>query len=501
MRRAVKEPNQMLRSRLAISVAVTALLAQGVAAQTPAPPSVPVISTPEIATPQISTPQISAPQIGEPNIEPASGVAPQRSAPLLQSPQGAAPAVVRESLPIPAQGEGVAAIVNDEIISTYDLRQRLLLLLIQSGVQPTPAQLQQYQRESLRALVDERLQMQELRRQEKERKIPGKLIATEAQVDAAVARIAQQTNIPADQLKGALASSGVDIETLRDRTRAQLSWERWIGGRYGQYVRIGQEQVAATLQRIGEAASRPSYRINEIFIDAARVGGQAEALGGAQQLIEQIQQGAPFPAVARQFSAAPTAAAGGDAGWLQETEVEPPVLAAVQDMQPGQLSQPIPVAEGVYIVQLSEKRAGAGSTVVSLKQAALRLPPEAPEPEVAAARTKLAALRGRITGCADLETVAGAVEGVVAGDLGEAEINDLDAQFREAAQRLSPNQVSEPIRTSVGLHLVAVCAKRNGGGELPSADQVEDRLYNQQLAMASRRYLRDLRNSATIESR
>lgn len=415
-----------------------------------------------------------------------------------------APAPAAEPAPAPRaapQGEAIAAVVNDEIISTYDLRQRLLLLLIQSGVQPTEAQLVQFQREALRNLVDERLQLQELRRQETERKIPGKLISTEAQVDAALARIAQQSNYTVPQLTQLLAEAGVNVQTMRDRLRAQTSWERWIGGRFGQYIRIGQDQVQATIQRINEASSRPSYRISEIFIDATRVGGQAEALNGAGQLVAQIQQGAPFPAVARQFSAAATAASGGDAGWLQDTELDPQVLAAVQQMEPGQLSQPIPTAEGVYIVQLQDKRAGVGAAVVGLKQAAVRLPADAPEAELAAARVRLTSLRGQITGCSDLEAKAGAVQGVVASDLGETEISQLDGPFQQAAQRLSVNQVSEPIRTEVGLHLVAVCTKRAGGSEAPAADQVEDRLYGQQLAMASRRYMRDLRNSATIEAR
>lgn len=446
----------MLRSRVVMGAALAALLSQAVSAQTP-PPAV--------------------------------------TAPAEPAPAAAAPEAP------PAQGETIAAVVNDELISTYDLRQRLLLLLIQSGVQPTEAQFRQFQREALQRLVDEKLQMQELRRQETERKIPGKLIAADAQVEAALVRIAKQSNLTVDQLAATLAQAGVNIQTLRDATRADLSWERWIGGRYGQYVRIGPEQIAATVQRMNEAASRPSYRVNEIYIDASRVGGQAEALGGAQQLITQIQGGAPFPAVARQFSAAATAAAGGDAGWLQESELDPQVLAAVQQLQPGQLSAPIPVADGVYVIQLRDKRAGASATLVNLKQAAVRLPTQAAEADVTAARAKLASLRGQITSCTDLEAKAAAVPGVVAGDLGEAEIGDLDAQFREAAQRLSPNQVSEPIRTSVGLHLVAVCAKRTGGVAAPTPDQVEDRLYQQQLAMASRRYMRDLRNSATIESR
>jgi peptidyl-prolyl cis-trans isomerase SurA len=62
-------------------------------------------------------------------------------------------------------------------------------------------------------------------------------------------------------------------------------------------------------------------------------------------------------------------------------------------------------------------------------------------------------------------------------------------------------QVSEPVRTDVGLHLLAMCGKRQDVAGLPSKDQVENRLYNQQISMLARRYLRDLRNSATIETR
>jgi peptidyl-prolyl cis-trans isomerase SurA len=61
--------------------------------------------------------------------------------------------------------------------------------------------------------------------------------------------------------------------------------------------------------------------------------------------------------------------------------------------------------------------------------------------------------------------------------------------------------VSDPIRTDAGMHLIAVCGKRQGGANAPSHDQIENRLRGQQLALIAKRYLRDLRNQATIETR
>jgi len=395
--------------------------------------------------------------------------------------------------------ESAAAVVNDDIISTYDLAQRMRLLIASSGIQPTAENLPQFQQQALRSLVEERLQLQELRRVEKTQKI--KIIATDEEVEAELADNARDNNASKDQYLAQLTSAGIDPQTLREQVRAQMSWMRWIRGRYGSRLRIGEDQIKATQQRLAAAANKPQYQISEVLIDSSRVGGPDAATQGAQQLAVQLQQGAPFAAVARQFSAAATAANGGDAGWVSPGEMPPEVDAVLEQMRPGQLSQPIPVRDGVYLIYLRDKRAGAGATLVSMKQAAVALPANAPESQVDAARAKLESLRPQVTGCGNLEAAAAKVPGVVAGDLGEAQISDLIPAFRDAAETLPIGQLSQPLRTSAGLHLVAVCGKRAGGADQASREQIENRLYGQQLSMIARRYMRDLMNSATIETR
>ncbi|WP_293677091.1 peptidylprolyl isomerase [uncultured Phenylobacterium sp.] len=395
--------------------------------------------------------------------------------------------------------ESVAAVVNDDIVSTYDLGQRIRLLIATSGVQPTEENLPQFQREALVSLVDEQLQFQELRRVERDQKI--EIMADDAEINAEIAEMAKGNNMSSEQFVQFLGQRGIGVDTLKQQLRAQISWFRWIRGRYGSRLRIGDDQIAATQARLNAEAAKPQYSIGEVLIDATRVGGMPQAMTGAQQLVTQMQQGAPFPAVARQFSALPTAANGGDAGWVSAGDVPPEAMAALEQMRPGQLSQPIPVKEGVYILYLKDKRAGGSATLVNLKQAAVALPTEAKPEDEAAARAKLAALRPQIKDCASLEATAGKVEGVVAGDLGEAEVADLAPQFQEAAGRLQVGEVSEPIRTAAGLHLVAVCGRRSAGAAQVDKEQIEQRLFSQQLSMIARRYMRDLRNSATIETK
>lgn len=405
--------------------------------------------------------------------------------------------------PAPAQPSGyteaVIATVNDDIISSYDMMQRMRLIMVTSGIQPTEQNMPEIQREALRSLVDERLQMQEIRRVEKEQKID--IAANDDDVRDEITDIAKGNNMNADQLLAALAQAGVGPETLKEQLRAEISWQRWIHGRYGSRLRVGDDQVKAVQERLQAAAAKPQYQVGEIFVDASHVGGMPQAIDGANQLLAQLQKGAPFPAVARQFSASPSAAAGGDLGWVSSGELPAEVDSALEQLRPGQLSQPIQVKDGVYIVYLRDKRAGAAATLISLKQAAVALPQTASAADVAAAQAKLEALRPKITGCDNIEAASQGVDGVVAGDLGEAQLSDLAPGFREAAQNLQPGQVSAPIRTAAGLHLIAVCGKRQSGAEVPSAQQIENKLYSQQLAMISKRYLRDLRTSATIETK
>lgn len=415
-------------------------------------------------------------------------------------PQVAAPAAAAAAPARPAPlAESVAAVVNDDVISTYDVMQRMRLLMATSGMQPTQENLPQIEQEAVRSLIEERLQMQELRRVEREQKIT--IISTDKEVDEQIADIAQGNKMSADQLKQQLTGQGIGLDTWRAQIRAESSWQSWIQGRYGSRLRIGEDQIKAYQRRLAESAAKPQYQISEVFLDAARVGGMEVATNGASQLIGQMQQGAPFPAVARQFSASATAANGGDVGWVSQGEMPAEVDAALEQLRPGQLSRPIPVKDGVYIIYLRDKRAGSKTAIVDLKQVASPLAADASQAQVDAAAKVLNDLKPKITSCSILEETAGKVEGLVAGDLGEAEITDLAPAFQEAAGKLEVGQVSDPIRTDAGLHLIAVCGKRQGGANAPTHDQIENRLRGQQLALIAKRYLRDLRNQATIETR
>ena len=402
-----------------------------------------------------------------------------------------APATTAAAEPEFTLADGIVATVNDQVITGFDLRQRMLSVIAMSQVQPTEENIPAIQQQALQALIEERLQSQEIANYET-------LKISDEEVNQEIAAMAQEAGTTPENYITFLAQGGIRPETMREQLRTEIGWRELVGGRFNSRARVSRAQVEQSLRQLTEAASKPQYLIGEIYLEANRVGGQQAAVSGAEQLVAQMVQGAPFQAVARQFSAAPSAARGGDAGWVVQGTVQPALQTALDALQVGQLSRPIPVEGGVYIVYMRDKRTGAATSLVTMKQAMIELPETASEADVAAATQRLEALRPSLT-CDNILQRTTSEAGLLGSDLGESDVANLAPQFQQVARSAEVNTVSNPVRTPLGIHLLAVCGRRVGGVDVPSYQEVEGRLRNQNLAMLARRYIRDLRADALIE--
>jgi len=406
---------------------------------------------------------------------------------------GQTPPAAPAAAPQFQMSDGILATVNDSVITGFDLRQRMLLLIAMTQVQPTPENIPAIQQEALNALIDERLQVQELANYES-------LRITDEEVNQEIAAMAQEVGVSPAAYLSYLENGGIRPQTIREQLRTQIGWQQLVGGRFQSRARVSKSAVDASIRQLSEAASKKQYLIGEIYIEAARVGGQQAAMNGAAQLVQQMVQGAPFQNVAQQFSAAPSASRGGDAGWIVAGTVNPTLQAAMDQLEVGQLSRPIAVEGGVYILYMRDKREGAAASLVQLKQVMVELAETASEAETAAAAQRLTALQPQLT-CDNMLQRATSEQGLLGADLGEADVQSLAPQFQQVARSAAVGTVSSPIRTPLGLHLVGVCGRRVGGVEAPDRRAVENQLFRQNLANLGRRYMRDLRENALIEYR
>jgi len=256
---------------------------------------------------------------------------------------------------------GIAAVVNSDIITTHDLRQRVLFMLATTGAERTEESLNRLQRQAMRNLIDEHLQMQEAEKYEQS--------ISDEEVNRSVGQLIGRNGLDPNDVIAQLAQGGVSIETLRDQVRSEIAWQRIVNGLYGSRIRISDAQIDETLNRLTANADKPSFRVAEIYIEATEeIGGMEGALQGANAMIQQVQGGAPFALLAQQFSSAPTAATGGVVGWVREGELRPEIDNVIKEMEAGAISQPIQVPGGYYVVALIETRTSEADTLYKLKQ-------------------------------------------------------------------------------------------------------------------------------------
>ncbi len=386
------------------------------------------------------------------------------------------------------QVEGIAAVVNDQPITTLDVRNRMRLIITSAGVQPDQSMLQQIQDQAIRALIEETLQLQQATEFE--------LTVDEAEVDAALQDAAARNGSTVEEVARDLALNGIDVETLRQQIRAEIAWQIMVSGRYRSRIRISDQQIATALERQAEAASQPQFSLAEIFIEIRADGGEERAGQVVQAVYQALNQQAPFPEVAAQFSDAPSAARGGFTGWQSEASIRPQVLEIVRQLQPGQISNPIRVPGGFQIVAVVDRR--EGQVVEQLDLVQLTLPASRVND---AARTSLSSALGGIDSCDTVRDAVGGVEGVIVTDLADLNASALIPQIRDALAGIEPVAATQVLETAAGLQAFVVCNRELTGPGVPTASEVENQLINQQLSLLARRWLRDLRRDATVEIR
>ncbi len=378
--------------------------------------------------------------------------------------------------------EGVAAIVNDEVISTFDVRQRMRMIISSSRVKPDEQTLLRVQQQALRSLIEERLQLQETQKFD--------IVVEQSEIDQAIGRLARQNSLTIEDVKNDMIKSGISPTTLESQIRSEIAWQILVNGRYGSRVRVSNNQIAQSKSRMEAALSKPQYLISEVLLESPSPEQDPVIYNGALSLIQQMQSGAPFQAVARQFSSAPSASQGGDVGWVHKADLPEEVQTVLDGMQAGTISPPIKVPGGYYIIAMRDKKDGGAPQVINFRQIV------APTGQEDALKSYMK----KVQSCDDAQDIKEAISGAFTNVFEDVAISELAPAVRDVLDSLQPGQASKPVENPQGAMIFMVCSKHYAeGAGIPSDEQIADQLINTRLAMLSRRYLRDLRRDSTVE--
>jgi peptidyl-prolyl cis-trans isomerase SurA len=400
--------------------------------------------------------------------------------------------------PDPGAETRIAAVVNDEVVSVADVRSRLRMVMLSSNFPDSPETRQRISGQVLRSIVDEKLQMQEAKRQN--------VTATDDEVNKAILQIERQNNMQPGQLDGVLKARGIERGALVDQLTASIVWAKLVRRAFAQTTAISDEEIDDALKRLKETINEPQSRVAEIFLAVDNPQQEDEIRRLAERLIEQMKRGARFSAVAQQFSQSATAAVGGDLGWLRSEQLAADLGKAMAQMRPGELSPPIRTGAGYYLLLVLDRRAGrsgpsAEDTMLHLVQVVFPLPPQANEAQRRAALVEAQNTRNTAKNCAEMLKIGKEKGSAQLSSEGRLRIGQIAPAVRTIVSGLQVGQASQPIVQKNGVGVLMICDKAAPDSTLPSREEVTDQLARQRAENLARRYMRDLRRAAFVDVR
>ena len=392
----------------------------------------------------------------------------------------------------------IAAVVNDEVISVADLQSRIRMVMLSSNFADSPEIHQRIAAQVLRTIVDEKLQMQEAKRQN--------VTATEDEIKKGISQIEKQNNMQSGQLDAVLKAHGIDRAALVDQLTASIVWAKLVRRLVAQSNVVSDEEIDDASKRIKETADEPQSRVAEIFLAVDNPQQDDEMRRLAERLTEQMKHGARFSAVAQQFSQSATAAVGGDLGWLRPEQLSPDLAKAVAQMRPGELSPPIRSGAGYYLLLVLDRRNGrsAPSTdeaVLHLVQVVFPLPPQASEVMRRAALAEAQNAKGTAKNCEEMLKIGKEKGSAQLSSEGHLRTSQIAPAVRNIVTALDVGQASQPIVQKNGVGVIMVCEKAVPNPALPTREEIANQLARQRAENLARRYLRDLRRTAFVDVR
>lgn len=244
------------------------------------------------------------------------------------------------------------AVVNDSAITGYDLAQRAQIMVAMGF---NAASADALRAAALDRLIEDRLKLQEAKR--------AGLTATPEQIAAGIEEVAQNANLSVDEFRALMSAQGVTEQALNDLVAADLVWRDLVRGRFARRIEPGEAEIDAEIALLGQRAA-VSYRIAEIGLPSTDAGrSEAETRALADRLSESLNNGGDFDKAVRTYSRAPSAARGGEVGWVPANRMPPEIDRALASLEPGQVTRPIVVSGGYSILKLIERRNDAGDTI------------------------------------------------------------------------------------------------------------------------------------------
>jgi peptidyl-prolyl cis-trans isomerase SurA len=368
-------------------------------------------------------------------------------------------------------------IVNNSIVTNFEVEQRARFLQLINS----PGDLEEA---AVRGLIDDRLRFSA--------GVANGVELTEKDITTGLEEFAGRADLSVEEFQTGLAENGVEPETFRDFVQANLVWREVIRARFVPRVIVSDGDVKRALAVTNQRGD-VRVALAELIIPAPP-GQEADALALAQELSATIQSVDDFAAAAAQYSAAPSAADGGDVGWLELGNLPPTIRALILPLGIGGVTQPIPIPNAVALFQLRglEDTGKPAIEAVELDYMQILLP------DGDGGAAEAARLRANADQCDDL---FGLTKGLPADQVVRTKLpaGEVPREIGLELAKLDPGESSFGLRRGAARVFLMLCSRNVEIAENPpTPEAIRDQLINQRLAAFADSYLNQLRAAAII---
>jgi len=397
----------------------------------------------------------------------------------------------------------IIAVVNDEVLTYNDLNERVQLVIRQ--IQKQGGQLpaaDALQRQILERMINDLVQAQ----MAKETGIK----VDDPTLDRTIERISQENSLSVPDFRKALERDGIRYPRFREDIRNEILLARLREREVENGIVVTDAEVDTEIAREAKETTGDSeYRLSHVLVlvPAQATPDQIEQRRKRALLaLSELRRGANFAQVAATYSDAPDATQGGNLGWRPSGRLPALFLESIDKLQQGEVSDILRSPNGFHILKLLEKRGKAAAQGVQqtrVRHILLRAREGLSETE---ARDRLQKARERIVAGADFAEIAKTTSedasATKGGDLGWVAPGDTVPEFERVMNALRDNEVSQPIQTPFGWHLVQVQERRS---EELSADRkraaARQSIRARKADEAYQDWLRQARDRAFVENR
>jgi len=398
----------------------------------------------------------------------------------------------------------IVAVVGNEVVTQSELADRRDFAERQLRRQGTPLpERAQFERQILDRLVIDKAQLQLAR--------DSGIRIEENQLDRALERIAENNNLSLTGFRQMLQKDGVAFERFREEVRQQIQMQRLREREVDDRIEVSDAEIDQFLTNAkSDGSARNEYNLAHVLV---RLPEQAspEQIETARKKIDKARAeavaGSDFAKVAASYSDAPDALQGGAMGWRAEDRMPELFSKAVQGMKAGEVSAVLRSPGGFHLVKLVDRRGAAQEALVQQTRARhilVRTNEVVSENE---ARRRLTDLRERIvTGGADFAELARlhSADGSASrgGDLDWLLPGDTVPDFERAMDALKPGELSQPVKSPFGFHLIQVQERRAAGLTVERKRmQARQTIKERKSEEAYQEWLRQLRDRTYVEMR